>query len=235
MRVKGLHRSAVVSTTLVVGLAAFVALDPAAAFWGHQKTVSASPAAPSAPPFGEGPGGDMVPFSDYAFPTTTTTTTTTVPPAPKPSSGPKSAPKPAPAPPPPATGDLFTACPGSSIPGEIHALINQDRAANGLGPMSWHGSLRNLACDWSYYMSQTGSFSHRSLAPVFGWPGFGGFSTLGENLYLGGSGASAQQIHAAFMNSAGHRANILKPNFTYVGIALYIANGQLWLVENFGG
>ena len=42
-------------------------------------------------------------------------------------------------------------------------------------------------------------------------------------------------MHTAWMNSPDHRANILSPSFTSVGIGLAWANGQVWATEDFGG
>jgi uncharacterized protein YkwD len=55
---------------------------------------------------------------------------------------------------------------------------------------------------------------------------------LGENV---GSGPSVEAIQAAFMNSPGHRANILNPEFNWAGAGVAVAgNGTVYVVQVFG-
>ena len=57
-----------------------------------------------------------------------------------------------------------------------------------------------------------------------------GFSALAENVALA---ATADEIHFAWMNSAGHRANILDPKLTAVGISVQPGNRGLYAVQDF--
>ena len=72
-------------------------------------------------------------------------------------------------------------------------------------------------------------FSHTS--PTYGSPfemmkQFGiQYRTAGENIAKGQR--SAQEVVNAWMNSAGHRANILNKNFTHIGVG-YVADGNYW-------
>jgi uncharacterized protein YkwD len=56
--------------------------------------------------------------------------------------------------------------------------------------------------------------------------------TLGENVGVGGSVSSLQR---AFMNSSGHRHNILNSSYRYVGIDARRRNGRLWVTVIFEG
>jgi peptidoglycan hydrolase-like protein with peptidoglycan-binding domain len=53
---------------------------------------------------------------------------------------------------------------------------------------------------------------------------------VGENV---GYGPDALTVHAAFMNSAPHRANILDRDYTEVGIGAVTVNGRVWVAEVF--
>jgi uncharacterized protein YkwD len=116
---------------------------------------------------------------------------------------------------------------------ELYHHLNAERAANGLGPMGWHDQLGGLAQGWSEHMANTGDFSHQNLGAVLGNPAFGGFSAMAENIIHGGCGTSAAQLHQAWMNSPGHRVNILG-NYGAVGIGIACnGNGDLYATQDF--
>ena len=104
-------------------------------------------------------------------------------------------------------------------------LVNKERLANGLKPLEIDMRLVNTARLKSADMVKLGYFDHQS--PTYGSPfdmmkQFGiSFSYAGENL----AGASdVNMAHVNLMNSPGHRENILRPEFTKVGIG--VANGS---------
>ena len=111
----------------------------------------------------------------------------------------------------------------------VVSLVNEIRAQYGLSALTLDESLCRYARVKSQDMQQNGYFSHES--PTYGSPfdmmrSFGiSYSYAGENIAMGYS--SAQSVVEAWMNSAGHRANILSANFTYIGVG-YIANGGYW-------
>jgi uncharacterized protein YkwD len=149
--------------------------------------------------------------------TTTTTTTTLLPPPPTP---------PPPPPPPPPFGNA------SAQARELYFLVNNERAAHGLGPVNWNDQLGGLAQGWSQHMAATGSMAHQNLQAILN-SGFGGFSGLAENVFAGGCGMSAGQMHHAWMNSPTHRANILG-GFSAIGIGIACNGGALYATEEFG-
>lgn len=116
---------------------------------------------------------------------------------------------------------------------ELYYLVNNERAANGLGGVGWNDQLGGLAQGWSDHMAANGDFSHQDLNAILNSPGWEGFSGLGENIISGGCGISSGQIHQAWMNSAAHRANILG-NFNAIGIGVSCNGGTLAAVEDFG-
>src|SRR5215204_178176 len=122
------------------------------------------------------------------------------------------------APPPPPAAAIGVPMP---IYGEMVGLVNSYRAQSGVGPVSEHGQLDMAAIDHSSDMAQRLVLTHT------GWDGSNagqriranGYSasTWGENIAYGQS--SVAQAMTAWMNSAGHRANILNPAFTQIGVA----------------
>jgi uncharacterized protein YkwD len=84
-------------------------------------------------------------------------------------------------------------------------------------------------------MAASGSFAHRDLNTVINAPGYRGqYLSLGENIITGG-GLTSNSSHAAWMNSPGHRQNLLQQGYDSVGIGVYCdASGRLWATQNFG-
>lgn len=104
---------------------------------------------------------------------------------------------------------------------EMLNLINQERARAGVAPLTVDMRLVELARKKSQDMVARNYFSHYS--PTYGSPfdmlkaaGIS-YRAAGENI----AGApSVARAHAALMGSSGHRANILNPNYTLVGIGI---------------
>jgi uncharacterized protein YkwD len=111
--------------------------------------------------------------------------------------------------------------------GTIHALTNQSRAANGLGSLTLNASLNQVAVNWANQMAANGRMSHN---PNYSGQIPGGWSSAAENVAQGYPSGAA--VHEGWMNSAGHRANILG-DFTDIGIAHISAGGTTWSVEVF--
>jgi uncharacterized protein YkwD len=116
---------------------------------------------------------------------------------------------------------------------DLFALVNNERAANGLGPVGWNDQLGGVAQAWAEHMAVTGDFSHQDLHALLQDPAFAGFSALAENILLGGCGMSAWQMHQAWMNSPLHRANILG-DYSAIGIGVACSGDTVAAVEDFG-
>jgi uncharacterized protein YkwD len=116
---------------------------------------------------------------------------------------------------------------------EIYYLVNNERAARGLGPANWNDQLGGLAQGWAEYMAGSGNFVHQNLHAVLADPAFAGFSGLGENIIAGHCGMSAAELHYAWMSSWQHAANILG-NFHGIGIGIACNGGTLYAVQDFG-
>ena len=112
---------------------------------------------------------------------------------------------------------------------EVIRLVNEIRVQNGLKTLSKNWELCRVARYKSQDMADNHYFSHTS--PTYGSPfqmmkNFGiSYRTAGENIAYGQR--TPQQVVNAWMNSSGHRANILNSNFTQIGVG-YVANGNYW-------
>jgi uncharacterized protein YkwD len=112
---------------------------------------------------------------------------------------------------------------------------NASRGAAGLAPLRWDPELWCLANEWSKVMGDSNDMHHRDLTAAINSPGYAAYVTLGENVLEGPVDVSAGTMHDAWMNSPEHRANILAQGYSSFAVATYVANGQLWATENFGG
>ncbi|HTG69072.1 MAG TPA: CAP domain-containing protein [Candidatus Udaeobacter sp.] len=113
---------------------------------------------------------------------------------------------------------------------QVIDLVNQERAKAGLSALKTDALLTKVAVEKARDMDVNNYFSHNS--PTYGSPfdmmrSFGvTYSYAGENIASGQR--TPQEVMTAWMNSAGHRANILSPNFTKIGVG-YV-NGE-WVQE----
>ncbi|MEO0401251.1 MAG: CAP domain-containing protein [Pseudomonadota bacterium] len=118
-------------------------------------------------------------------------------------------------------------------------LINQERAARGIDALTLELRLNDASEDHSTWMDDTLVFSHTGVDGSD--PGdrmrdagfeFSGNWTWGENIaYQSERGAQGitddvADLHASLMNSPGHRANILNPDFDLIGIGIEVGDGR---------
>lgn len=112
---------------------------------------------------------------------------------------------------------------------QVVDLTNQQRKKNGLPALQLDTKLSNVAQMKSQDMQKNGYFSHTS--PTYGSPfdmmrDFGvSYRTAGENIAQGQR--TPQEVVNAWMNSEGHRRNILNRNFTHIGVG-YESAGHHW-------
>lgn len=144
-------------------------------------------------------------------------------PAPKPAAPAPASPAPKPAAPAPATGDV-----GQFVQ-QVIDLTNAQRSKNGLPALKADSQLSSVAQKKSVDMAQNNYFSHTS--PTYGSPfdmmrDFGvTYKSAGENIAQGQR--TPQEVVTAWMNSEGHRKNILSANFTHIGVG-YEKSGNHW-------
>ncbi len=128
----------------------------------------------------------------------------------------------------PGTQKPGTENPGSQIPGsedtyvqQVIALVNEERAKAGLSPVTENPDVSAAAAVRAQEI--TGSFSHTRpngtyYDTVLSQGGIS-YRGSGENIAYGQQSAAA--VMSGWMNSQGHRANILNGNFTGIGVACY--------------
>lgn len=112
---------------------------------------------------------------------------------------------------------------------QVVELTNAERAKAGLAPLEMYGPLMNVAEAKSQDMANLGYFSHTS--PTYGSPfdqiraaGIQ-YRAAGENIAQGQR--TPEQVVNAWMNSPGHRANILNASYTHIGVG-FVENGYYW-------
>lgn len=112
---------------------------------------------------------------------------------------------------------------------EVIRLVNEIRAENGLKALTYDWELSRVARFKSQDMKDNRYFAHNS--PVYGTPfqmikNFGiSFRSAGENIAKGY--ATPQAVVNGWMNSSGHRANILNAGYTHIGVG-YVSSGNYW-------
>ncbi len=137
----------------------------------------------------------------------------------------------------PATPSVSTPLQGANsavMQQEMLQYVNAERAKAGIAPLTLSSSLSNGAWLKSKDMAENNYFSHTS--PVYGSP-FAMMQRLGisytaaaENIAMNSSVAAA---HQAFMNSSGHRANILNASYHKAGFGLVQKGSYLYVTQWF--
>ncbi|MCX4781302.1 CAP domain-containing protein [Streptomyces sp. NBC_01264] len=171
-------------------------------------------------------------------------------PSPSPSTAPAKTPKASPTPT-PVTPKPKTAAPKPSAPAAppaapasaghsaeesaVLTLVNQERAQAGCVPVRANPPLAALAGAFSKDMADRGFFDHTDPDGNTPWDratkaGISGMG--GENIARGQGDAAA--VMKAWMNSPGHKANILNCEFRTLGVGVYNAAGGPWWTQDFG-
>lgn len=110
---------------------------------------------------------------------------------------------------------------------QVLDLVNQERSKAGLKALTLSGELTNVATIKAQDMADNGYFDHTS--PNYGSPfemmqHFGiQYRSAGENIAAGQK--TAQEVMNSWMNSSGHRANILNSDYEQIGIG-YVTGGK---------
>lgn len=114
-------------------------------------------------------------------------------------------------------------------------LMNADRRANGLSDLKVSSSLTAVARSHAQDMVDRNFFSHTNpdgegLTDRLSQAGIS-YSAAGENI---AENTSVSAAETSFMNSSGHRANILNANYTTVGIGVaFDSDGTVYVVQDF--
>src|SRR3954470_1576316 len=115
----------------------------------------------------------------------------------------------------------------SSAEAQFLQLMNGERAANGLAPLTYRLDVVPVARAWTDRMAAEQHLYHN---PSLSTQMPADWLSIGENV---GYGGSVSQLHTAFMNSPGHRANVLG-DFHSVGIGVTTdSHGTMWVTLDF--
>jgi uncharacterized protein YkwD len=113
--------------------------------------------------------------------------------------------------------------------GRVLVLVNAERTRRGLRPLAMNTCADGYANRWASSMASSGRFAHQSITPMLSSCGA---RRVGENIAYGN--VSADQMMVMWMNSPGHRANILNPAYTHIGIgAVKTSAGRWYGVQDF--
>lgn len=125
---------------------------------------------------------------------------------------------------------------GGTLAQQVVSLTNAERAKNGCGALTVDSRLQAAAQGHSEDMIARNFFDHtdpggrspgdRITAAGFRW------STYGENIAYGQRTPAA--VMSAWMNSSGHRANILNCRFRNIGVGVALKSGTPYWTQNFG-
>ncbi|MFF1377958.1 CAP domain-containing protein [Streptomyces sp. NPDC058308] len=118
---------------------------------------------------------------------------------------------------------------------EVITLVNQERAKAGCRPVQADDRLAALAGAFSADMAERDFFDHTDPDGATPWDRAdkAGISGLGgENIARGQ--ADARSVMAAWMDSPGHRANILNCDYKTLGVGVHFAPGGPWWTQDFG-
>lgn len=134
-----------------------------------------------------------------------------------------------------STGDDYTTHSLTAQEEKLFNLINRDRKANGLSPLTLDPALSRIARIKSEDMRDNRYFAHesptygkaRQMLEHFGYT----FRGVGENI---AHHATVEKAQAAFMTSAGHRRNILSSTWEKVGVGVcYDKDGYIYATQIF--
>ncbi|MFF4350831.1 CAP domain-containing protein [Streptomyces sp. NPDC001530] len=118
---------------------------------------------------------------------------------------------------------------------EVLKLVNEERAKVGCSAVAANSALSDLAQAFSEDMDARGFFDHTDPSGLSPWDRAAkeGITDLGgENIARGQATAAA--VMEAWMNSPGHRANILNCDFKTLGVGAHFGSGGPWWTQDFG-
>ncbi len=134
----------------------------------------------------------------------------------------------------PAAFSARAQSPGNDAERQLFDALNHERAAQALPPLQWDNSLADAARLHAKRMASYNVLEHQlsgepDLATRLAQAG-ARFSVIAENIAVG---STPQTIHSGWMQSPGHRRNILDAHLTAVGIAAVRGSGGLFAVQDF--
>ncbi|MGV9313150.1 CAP domain-containing protein [Streptomyces sp. NPDC003691] len=123
----------------------------------------------------------------------------------------------------------------AAMEAEVLELVNKERAKVGCSPLRYDAALARLAGNFSSDMAARGFFDHTDPDGDSPWDRAkqaGVKNLAAENIARGQADAAA--VMEAWMNSDGHRANILNCDYKTLGVGVQLGAGGPWWTQNFG-
>ncbi|MFF4762140.1 CAP domain-containing protein [Streptomyces sp. NPDC001292] len=123
----------------------------------------------------------------------------------------------------------------AAVEAEVLRLVNEERVKVGCSALTPSRALAGLAEDFSEAMADENFFDHTDPSGASPWDRAAklGITSLGgENIARGQADAAA--VTDAWMNSPGHRANILNCDFKTLGVGVHFGSGGPWWTQDFG-
>ncbi|WP_440069105.1 CAP domain-containing protein [Streptosporangium sp. OZ121] len=129
-----------------------------------------------------------------------------------------------------------SSAPGSSLSEEVVRLTNVERQKNGCGPLVSDPQLRSAAQGHSDDMAAKNYFSHtsqdgRDMTARIRASGFSPMRAWAENIAMGQR--TPAEVVTAWMNSSGHRANIVNCAYTHLGVGVANSSRGIYWTQNF--
>ena len=123
---------------------------------------------------------------------------------------------------------------GASYDAQVLDATNAVRAKHGLKPLKPATCPDRYATSWTRHLAAADTMVHQSLGPILRRCDL---RTAGENLAWSGGSLSAQRVVKMWMDSPGHRRNILNPRYRYLGTDAWRSTdtGRTYVGQVFGG
>ena len=135
----------------------------------------------------------------------------------------------------PTTSSSTTVAAASTRPSQKDQLlymINGERARAGVAPLSLRTGVADVAREWAATMAGDRVLRHRpDLGAALNRRGVS-YRTAGEVV---GSGGHVSDVHRGFMGSPSHRAILLSPSYSEVGVGVTASGGVVWVTVDFVG
>ena len=124
----------------------------------------------------------------------------------------------------------------SSYASEVIRLVNQERAAAGLSPLTAVSALNSFAYQRSTELETLFAHQRPDGSNPLNYVAGLGYMSAGENIAASsGMNDTPQRVMNSWMASDGHRRNILDPDFSYIGVGCYVHNGSFYWTQIFAG
>lgn len=121
----------------------------------------------------------------------------------------------------------------ASFDSQVIALVNAERDARGLEPLKGKKCVDRFAAKQAGRMAKQDRMFHQSLGPVMRKCRLRG---AGENVAWRSPSMSAAQVVQMWMDSPGHRANILSSRYRFIGVdaVQHVRSGRVYAAQVFG-